>query len=318
MTVLRLMARRILIAVPIIFGVTIINFGLLSAAPGSPVDALVNPLAGAEVRHQQEIQLGLDKPVYLQYLHWLVQALHGNLGYSYQNFQPVTSVIADHVAPTAVLVGTAFVIAFLIGIAIGVLSSVRQYSIADMMTTFTSVLGISTPGFFLGLVLIYVFSLKLGLFPTGGMLTTGAGFSLGDLVWHMVLPVVALVVFDLAGVARYARAGMLEVLSRDYIRTANGKGLSSRLVLFRHALRNGLTPVVTLAGVSLPRLFGGAVVIEVIFQWQGIGQLTLSSILSRDYPTLMGINLVFAILVIVGSLAADLLYAVINPRVRAS
>lgn len=313
------LARRILnrlgIGVLVILCVSIINFFLLNAAPGSPVNTLVNPLAGPAVRHQVEVQLGLNKPLPVQYLKWLQQALHGNLGYSYVTNQPVTEVIGSHMAATAELVVPAFIIAYALGILLGVLSALRPYSKIDVSATFSGILGISIPGFILGLIAIYVFALKLHWFPTGGQLTAGASFSLPNLVSHMVLPVLSLAVFDLAMVTRYTRSSMLEVMTQDYIRTAVGKGLPHRVVIIRHALRNALGPLVTLAGLSLPRLISGAVVIEVVFQWPGLGQLAINSVLARDYPTLLGLNLIFTLLVIVGNLIADILYTVINPRV---
>jgi peptide/nickel transport system permease protein len=315
------LARRILnrlgIGVLVILGVSIINFALLNAAPGSPVNTLVNPLAGPSVRHQVEVQLGLNKPLPVQYLKWLQEALHGNLGYSYVTNQPVTEVIGSHIAATAELVVPAFIIAYAIGILLGVLSALRPYSKVDVSATFSGILGISIPGFILGLIGIYIFALKLRWFPTGGQLTAGTSFSLPSLISHMVLPVLSLAVFDLAMVTRYTRSSMLEVMTQDYVRTAVGKGLPHRVVIIRHALRNALGPLVTLAGLSLPRLIGGAVVIEVVFQWPGLGQLAINSVLARDYPTLLGLNLIFTLLVIIGNLISDILYTVINPRVSA-
>jgi peptide/nickel transport system permease protein len=315
------LARRILnrlgIGILVLLGVSIINFALLNAAPGSPVNTLVNPLAGPGVRHQVEVELGLNKPLPVQYLTWLQEALHGNLGYSYVTNQPVTEVIASHIGATAELVVPAFIIAYALGILLGVLSSLRPYSKIDVSATFAGILGISIPGFILGLIAIYVFALRLHWFPTGGQLTAGVPFSLPDLISHMVLPVFSLAVFDLAVVTRYTRSGMLEVLTQDYVRTAVGKGLPHRVVIVRHALRNALGPLVTLGGLSLPRLIGGAVVIEVVFQWPGMGQLAINSVLARDYPVLLGLNLIFAFLVIVGNLIADILYTVIDPRVAA-
>ncbi|MGH2383432.1 MAG: ABC transporter permease [Candidatus Limnocylindria bacterium] len=312
----RYVLRRLAIAIPVLLGVTIINFALLSAAPGSAIDALVDPLAGPEVRRALEARLGLDQPFHIQYLAWLQQLLQGNLGYSYADFRPVAVKIGERILPTAALVGTAFVLAYAAGIALGVISALRPYSRLDFFATFAGILGVSVPGFFLGLSAIYLFSLKLPIFPTGGMLTTGADFTIPDLLAHLVLPVAALMLFDMASLVRYTRASMLEVMDLDYVRTASSKGLPHRLVVIRHALRNALNPIITLIGLSLPRLFGGAVVIESVFQWPGMGRLAIDSILGRDYPTLMGLNLIIALLVVLGSLLADLLYSVADPRVR--
>ncbi len=312
----RYILRRLLIALPVLLGVTVINYALLNAAPGSVIDALVDPLAGPAVRAQLTQQLGLDQPGYVRYVAWLGQLLHGNLGYSYVDYRPVAEKIGERILPTASLVGVGFVLAYVIGITLGVISAVRPYGKTDFAATFVGILGISVPGFFVGLAAIYVFSLKMSLLPSSGMLTTGRAFSPADFVAHLILPAFALMLFDTASLVRYTRASMLEVMGQDYIRTATGKGLKRRVVIVRHALRNALNPLITLVGLSLPRLLGGAVIIETVFQWPGMGRLAVDSILQRDYPVLMGINLMIAILVIAGSLIADLLYSIADPRIR--
>ena len=308
--------RRLLIAIPVLIGVSVVNYWLLNAAPGDAVIAMIDPLAGPEVRDQLARELGLDQPAYIRYLHWAGELLHGNLGYSYIDFRPVALKIGDRVLPTVALVGTSFLLAYLIGTALGVVAALRPYSRVDFAATFVGLLGISVPGFFLGLAAIWAFALKIPIFPTGGMLTTGADFTVADFLAHLALPVLALTLFDTASLMRYTRASMLEVLDQDYIRTAVAKGLPGRAVVLRHALRNALNPLITLVGLSLPRLIGGAIVVESVFQWPGLGRLAIDSILQRDYPVLMGLNLIVATLVIAGSLLADLLYSVADPRIR--
>lgn len=314
----RAIGRRLAIGVPVVIGTTAVNFILLNAAPGSPLNSLVDPMAGPEVREAMERDLGLDQPLAVQYFHWLGHALRGDLGYSYSTYRPVAEVIGERIFATTVLVGSAFVVAYLIGILLGTLAALRPYSKFDVGSSVVGVLGISTPSFIFGLVLIYVFALELDLFPVGNMTGLDAGTNFGDLAAHLVLPVIALAVFDAAVVMRYTRASMLEVMNEDYVRTAVGKGLRGRRVVGRHALPNALSPVITLAGMSLPSLFGGAVVVEVVFQWPGMGQLAVNSVLARDYPTLLGLSLIFSVLVIVGNLIADVLYAIANPRVNVS
>ncbi|HEY0246688.1 MAG TPA: ABC transporter permease [Gryllotalpicola sp.] len=311
----RQILRRLAIGVPVVLGATILNFILVNAAPGSPLNSLVDPEAGPAVRKQMAERLGLDRPLPVQYGSWLWNALHGNLGFSYENNRPVLDNILERLPATLLLAGTAMVLAYLVGIAIGVVAALRPYGRIDAASSVVGVLGISIPSFILGLLLIYVFALKLHILPAGGMQTLGATGN-GGLLQHLVLPVVSLAIFDLAIVTRYTRASMLEVLTEDFIRTANGKGLSALRVVVRHALRNALTPLVTLAGLSLPSLFGGAVVVEVVFQWPGMGQLAVNSVLARDYPTLLGLSLVFSVLVVVGNLIADICYTLLNPKVR--
>jgi peptide/nickel transport system permease protein len=315
-TMARYILRRLLVAIPVLFGITIINYALLNAAPGSAVDALVDPLAGPLARQIAEKQLGLDQPAYLRYFLWVGELVHGNLGYSYIDYRPVVVRIGERVLPTLALVGSGFILAYLAGTVLGIIAALKPYSKVDFATTFIGLVGISVPGFFLGLASIYLFSLRVPLFPTGGMLTTGAPFTVPDFLAHLALPVAALMLFDTASLMRYTRASMLEVLGQDYVRTALAKGLSGRAVVLRHALRNALNPLITLVGLSVPRLLGGAVVVETVFQWPGMGRLAIDSILQRDYPVLMGLNLIIAALVIAGSLVADVLYSVADPRIH--
>jgi peptide/nickel transport system permease protein len=242
--------------------------------------------------------------------------VHGNLGYSFTNRRPVTERIGERIGPTLILTFSSLLLSYLIAIPIGVLSAVRQYSILDYISTIFSFLGISVPSFFFGLLMIYFFALKLDLFPTGGMETIGASSSLVDRLAHLVLPAIVLSLQNTGIVMRYTRSGMLEVIHQDYIRTARAKGLGERLIIYRHALRNALIPVITLAGVQLPFLLGGAIITEQIYNWPGMGRLAVEAISQRDYPTIMGINLLAAVMVIFGNLFADVMYGVVDPRIR--
>lgn len=308
--------RRLAIAIPILLGVTVLNFLLLNAAPGDPIDALVDPSVGAVERDIRRAQLGLDQPIHVRYVAWLGEAVRGNLGYSYTDFRPVTQKIGDRLGPTTVLVVSAYLLAYVFGIALGVIGALRPYSRTDFLVTFVGIMGAAMPGFYVGLIALYLFALRIPVLPTGGMLTTGASLTIPDLVLHMILPLTALSLFDMASIVRYTRASMLEVLDLDYVRTANAKGLRPRQVVIGHALRNALNPLITQAGLAIPRIVGGAVVIETVFAWPGMGRLVVESIGQRDYPVMMGVTFVIAAMVIVGSLVADLLYGIADPRIR--
>jgi peptide/nickel transport system permease protein len=251
----------------------------------------------------------------VRYVLWLRELFQGNLGYSLVNHEPVLARIGRRLLPTVQLMGTAFLLGMITGIPLGILSAIRQYSLLDHLTTVLAFLGISSPSFFLGLGAIYVLSLKLDLVPTAGMQTLGASFSLIDRLHHLILPALILSVGTTASLMRYTRSSMLEVIAQDYITTARGKGLTGRQVVLRHALRNALLPVITILGLSLPGIFGGAVITEQIFQWPGIGMLSIHAVTARDYPVLMGLNLFAAILVFVGNLLADIGYAIADPRI---
>lgn len=311
--------RRIFIALPVLLGVTVINFIIMKMAPGSPVDLLVNPKLPQAAMEAKKIELGLDAPAYIQYWKWLKNVvLHGDLGYSMVTYEPVARMIASKMGPTLLLTGSALVLGLLIAVPIGIYSAVRQYSKLDYLFVTGSFLGISIPSFFLGLILIYVFSLKLGWLPSGGMMELGVENGFWSRLKHMVLPLIVLTANVAGRNIRYVRSSMLEILGQDYLRTARAKGLREFWVINRHGMRNALIPIITVLGLEIPVLFGGAVVIEQIFSWPGIGQLTLSSIMARDYSTIMGLNLVAAIIVIVANLLTDLAYALVDPRIRNS
>ncbi|MFD1136543.1 ABC transporter permease [Paenibacillus urinalis] len=311
--------RRIWTTIPVLFGVTIINFIIMRMAPGNPVDMLVSPKLPEAAQEAKRLELGLNDPVYIQYWNWLKNlVLHGDLGFSMITYEPVGQLIWEHVGPTVLLMGTALILGIAIAIPIGVLSAVKQYSKLDYIAVTGSFLGISIPGFFLGMVLIYFFSIKWNLLPSGGMTELGGEGGFLDVLKHMILPGIVLTLTVAGRNIRYVRSSMLEILNQDFLRTARAKGLREALVVNRHAMRNALIPIVTVIGLEIPILFGGAVVIEQIFSWPGIGQLTMSSIMSRDYSTIMGLNLLAAVVVIVANLLTDIVYALVDPRIKNS
>ncbi|GAB4564628.1 MAG: oligopeptide ABC transporter permease AppB [Anaerolineae bacterium] len=308
--------RRILISIPVIFGVTVIAYFIMTLAPGDAVDMLISPGLSAEDIALKKKALGLDQPVYIQYLKWLREIARGNLGYSFTNRQPVTQRIGERIGATLSLAFSALALSYIIAIPIGVLSAVRQYSLLDYAATVFSFLGVSIPSFFFGLLMIYFFALKLDWLPTGGTHTIGMEPTLSDRLAHLVLPTIVLSLQNTGVVMRYTRSSMLEVIHQDYVRTARGKGLHARVVIFRHALRNALIPVITLAGLQFPFLLGGAIITEQIFNWPGMGRLAVEAISQRDYPTIMGLNLLAAVMVIIGNLLADIFYGIVDPRIR--
>ena len=307
--------RRLLIGIPVLLGVTVINFFIINLAPGSPADLYLSPTATPEDVARTEAELGLNQPIFVQYVRWLTQLLHGDLGVSFQNREPVAQLIGGRIGPTLLLMGTSLIVAYLIAIPIGIFAARRRNTAADYSVVGTSFLGISVPHFFLGLAVIYLFALQLGWFPTGGMLTLGRGGGFVDRVEHLVLPVTVLATAIAANMVRYVRSSMIDAFGQDYIRTARAKGLGGFTITNKHALRNALIPVVTVIGVDLSALIGGAIVTEQIFQWPGIGLLTIQSIGSRDYSVLMGINLIAAVAVFAANLLTDVAYAVVDPRV---
>ena len=290
-------------------------------APGDPTalftDPNVDPVELARIR----ANWGLDKPVIVQYFYWLGNAVRGNFGTSYTSGQPVLTEVMTRLPATLLLMISSFIITLVITIPLGVISAVKKGTWFDNLVTILSFAGMATPSFWLGLMLMLLFSVKLGWLPAVGMYSVGAqdlfwGAKLVDLIRHMILPLTTMTVLSLAGLSRYQRAAMLEVLSQDYIRTARAKGLPERIVIFKHALRNALLPIITILGLSLPGLFGGAFIIETIFAWPGMGRLGVMAIFQRNYPMIMGIVVLSAVLIMLGNLLADIGYALVDPRIR--
>ncbi|MBP3040225.1 ABC transporter permease [Bacillaceae bacterium Marseille-Q3522] len=308
--------RRLLIAIPVLFGVTIFNFAIIHLAPGNPVDMYITPDATpADIEAKKEA-LGLNDPIHVQYIRWMQGLLQGDFGISYTTYEPVLDLITSRVGPTLLLMGTSLVIAYLIAIPIGILSATKQYSWIDYLTTGFSFLGISIPHFFLGLGSIYVFAVVMKILPTGGTSTLGGTGGFTDTLMHLILPAVVLSTGIAGNMVRYVRSSMLEILGQDYLRTAKAKGLRNFVVTNKHALKNALIPIITVVGMDIPLLIGGAVVTEQIFQWGGLGQLTIQSISSRDYSTLMAINFIAALTVLFANLLTDIFYSVADPRIK--
>lgn len=310
------LGKRLLVTIPILLFVTIFNYLMLSLAPGDPVDAYFNPYATEADLALKRASMGLDKPLIFQYTAWLGNVLKGDFGYSFASNEPVTQIIGQRIGPTLLLMGSAMLVAYLIAIPLGIISATKQYSLLDHGITGLSFVGISVPSFFFGMFGIYLFALKLKWLPTGGMYSLGQAMNMGDRILHLILPVFVLSMAISGKMVRYVRSSMLDVLNQDYLRTARSKGMKEVLVVVRHALKNALIPIITVIGLDIPLLIGGAVVTEQIFQWPGIGQLTIQSITSRDYPVLMAINLLSALFVVAANLLTDVTYRIVDPRIK--
>lgn len=307
--------KRILIAIPVLIGITVIDYAIMCLA-GSPLEMLQGPRVSEAAVEAKRIALGLDKPFYVQYFVWLGQLVHGNLGYSIKSYQPVSEMIASHIGPTLLLMGGSMIVSLLLSVPAGIYSAIHQYGKGDYAVVTASFLGSSIPGFFLSLLLIYVFTVKLGWLPSGGMKTLGAEGGWMDVAGHMVMPVLVLA-FSMAGSnIRYIRSAMLEILQQDYLRTARAKGIGHFRVINKHALRNALVPIVTVIGMQIPMLFGGAVIIEQVFSWPGLGLMTMSAITGRDYPVIMGVCLLSAVVVLAANLVTDIVYAFVDPTIQ--
>ena len=300
----------------LLFLVSVIGFAILHLAPGGPLAqfALTPGMTAADLARIAH-QMGLDRPLPVQYWEWLRHMLEGDWGRSYQDNRPVLAVIGGRLPATLELMVSSTLIAMILGTWVGVLGALRRYSVFDYLATIGAMVALSIPTFWFGLVVIYLFSVEFPVLPAGGMFTIGQGGVL-DYLHHLIAPAMVLALVTVAIWSRYMRSSMLDVIGQDYIRTARAKGLPQRVILMRHAMRNAILPMIALAGLQLPTLLGGALVTETVFTWPGMGRLFLDSIGYRDYPVLMGILVLTAILVLVGNLAADLLYAVYDPRIR--
>lgn len=309
--------RRLLATIPMLIAISLVSFIIMQSVPGGPLAVYRNnPSVRAADLARIERQLGLDQPKIVQYAIWLRNISTGNWGQSLASGMPVTQLIGERLGNTFYLMGAAFLLTMLIAVPIGVLSAVRQYSLFDHVTTLLSFIGFSVPIFWLGLVAIIVFSVWLGWLPAGGMRTINVPFSLTDRLRYLALPASLMAFHSAAQYSRFIRSAMLEVINQDYITTARAKGLQDRAVIVGHALRNALIPLITVVALDLPALFSGALLIETVFAWPGMGRLFWQSATRFDYPVLMGLIVVTALLVILFSLLADLLYAVADPRLR--
>jgi len=304
--------KRLFLLIPILFLVTLISFSLLFIIPGDPAETiLTGPGGGADPKAVEEfrIKMGLDKPIYIQYFTWLESILHGNLGYSYLSKRPVIETILSSFHATLKLAIVSLIISLMISIPLGIISAIKQYSAIDNISMAGALLGVSMPNFWQGLLLILLFAVTLGWLPVAGY------GDHGDLE-HIILPAITLGTSSAAITTRLMRSTMLETINQDYIQAARAKGLSERVVIGKHALKNALIPVVTMIGLNFGYLLDGSVVVETIFAWPGIGLLMVESIYMRDYPMIQGCILFVAIIFIFVNLMVDILYTYLDPRIR--
>ncbi len=313
--------RRLLIAVPTLLLISMVVYAILALAPGDPLSSFaLDPRVPPEVRENIRHQLGLDQPWHIRYVKWLVAAVQGDLGYSFQSRVPVTELIAQKLPNTLSVLGVAYVLAVLLAIPIGVVSAVKRYSIFDHAATTFAFIGFSVPTFFTGIILILIFSVKLHWLPFIYQSTLKVSiFDMESVIAQLrqsIMPITVLTLFQTATLVRFVRSEMLENMPLDYVRTARAKGLQEQLVVIRHVLRNSLIPVVTLIALGVPAIFGGALITEQIFRVPGIGLMLVAAIEQSDTPVVMGATLMFSVLVVLFNIVADLLYGVLDPRIR--
>ncbi len=314
-------ARRLLFALPVLLGVASLNFGLIHLAPGDAASVMAGEggAASAEYTEMLRHRFGLDEPLPLQYVHYVVNMLHLDLGYSFRNEEAVLSLILGRLGPTLLLMGTAFVLAVGLGTLLGLLAGVRRNSVSDALISAFALLAAATPTFWLGLMLIVLFAIRLEWLPTSGFETIGAFYEgaeqIRDVARHLMLPALSLALFYLALYVRVMRASVIDQTRQDYVTTARAKGQSGRGVLFGHIMRNALLPIVTMAGVQAGNLIGGSVIVESVFGWPGIGTLAFSALQGRDLNLLLGIFFVSACVVVVINLLVDLAYTLLDPRI---
>ena len=307
--------RRLLLAVPVLFGVSVLVFAVLHLAPGDPAAIMLGAQSTKEDVERLHRDLGLDQPLVVQYLRWIGQVGRGDLGRSIPLGRAVLPEVLLRFKATLVLTAGALVIAVLLGLAAGIISAVKQYSWLDRMSMGAAVTGVSLPVFWTGIMLIIVFALQLRWFPSSGM-SSPYGSSVADVLWHLVLPAVTLGTASAAALARLTRSSVLEIIRPDYVRSARAKGLAERAVIARHVLKNAINPIITVLGVQVGFLLGGAILTETVFSWPGLGSMMVRAIQARDYPLVQGGVLLIATTFVVVNLAVDLLYAIFDPRIR--
>ena len=308
--------KRLAISIPVLFFISVGAFVLVHLTPGDPADMYITPDMTQAQIELTRASLGLDRPLFIQYFDWISNFLTGNLGFSFGNRQPVLDIIGQRLSPTLLLMSLSLLVAYLTAIPLGIIAALRKDTLTDRFIIGWTFLNVSFPPFFLGLALIYIFAVKLDILPTGGMSVLGAENGAEDLIMHLILPVIVMASQFSANMIRYVRASVIDVMHQNYIRTALAKGLNRRQILWHHVLRNSLIPIVTVIGTDLPKIIGGAVITEQIFQWPGIGSLTVAANNSRDYPILMAIVILSAVAVLIANFVIDILYAVIDPRIK--
>jgi peptide/nickel transport system permease protein len=312
----RYLARRLLLLVPVLVGVSIVIFGVLHLSPGDPAEIMLGSQATKEDLARLRESLGLNEPLPVQYAHWMAHVVRGDLGRSIWMKRPVLPEVLGRLGATLLLTGTALLLSTVGGLALGVSSAAWPRSLLDRLSAVASLFGASMPSFWLGIVLMVVFALWLGWLPASGMFAPYGGGGVGDLLSHLILPAVTLAAASITIIARLTRSTMLEALGQDYVRTARAKGVAEGGVLLRHGLKNALIPIVTVVGVQAGYLLGGAVLTETVFAWPGVGTLMVQGILARDFPLVQGCVLVVALAFAVINLGVDLLYAWLDPRIR--
>lgn len=309
------MIGRFFQAVVVLIIVALVTFTVIQLAPGGP-EILMDPDLSEEDRVLIIKSLGIDRPIWEQFARWVWSLLQGDLGTSFTDGRPVIKLVFERLPATLLLSAVGLFISILIAIPLGVLSSLRPYTWMDNLATFFSFFGISIPGFWFGIILIMIFSIKAGLLPSAGMYTPGVPQTWADLMAHMAMPAFVLATAYMAQLMRYTRASMFNAMRQDYVRTARSKGLLESIVTYKHALRNAMIPVVTVIGLLLPRLVGGTVITETIFAWPGMGRLAVDAAFKRDFPVVMGVTILFSVSVVLANLLIDLIYPLLDPRIR--
>jgi peptide/nickel transport system permease protein len=316
--------KRLLLMIPLLFGITLITFSVIHLAPGNPVEVQteMSLKVSAQAKDNLKKLYGLDKPLHIQYIDWMKRFVQLDFGKSFVDGRMVIDKIIERIPITLTINVLSLCLIFLVAIPIGILSATRQYSLFDKLSTVFVFVGFSTPTFWLALLLMILFGVNLGILPISGIQSIdvsdmGPVDRIIDWIRHLILPVGVSAFGGIAGLSRYSRSSMLEVIRQDYIKTARAKGLNESEVIFRHAFRNALMPIVTILGLAVPGLIGGGVIFETIFAIPGMGQLFYASTMSRDYPTIMGILVIGAVLTLIGNLLADISYALVDPRIRA-
>jgi len=307
--------KRLYGLIPMLFFISLVSFLLMQMAPGDPLQVYITPQMNPDDIERIRVSMGLDKPIFIQYFRWLINALQGNLGYSLISHRPVIQVIMERPPNTLLITVTALVLSILVAIPVGLVTGYKKDSTIDKLLNIVSYIGISIPSFWFAMILIYTFSLKLGLLPSIGMRTAGVENTV-DLLKHMVMPVIILSYYNICVFTRYIRSSTISQLREDYVLTQRAYGATTKDILFKHVLKNTLLPVITIFAMSLPQLVTGAFITETIFGWPGMGQLGINSIFGYDYPVVMGITMFSSFILIIGNLMADLLYELIDPRIK--
>lgn len=313
---LKMIFKRLIQAIPILIFISIVSFLLIKLAPGDPVQTFVTPRMSENdiirIRHN----MGLDKPIYIQYFCWLANILKGDFGYSLINNRPVLTQMMERIPATLGLMGSSLLISVVLGSILGLISGAYKNRAVDTILTVLSYIGISIPSFWFAMILIYLFALKLHILPSVGMHTIGVPTSIGDVIKHGIMPCAVLSVQNLAVITRYIRSNTITQLNEEYVSVAVSKGLSKWEILYKHVLKNALLPVITIIGMSLPELVSGAFITETVFGWPGMGRLGITAIFSFDYPIIMAITMFSSLLLIIGNLLADVAYSIVDPRIR--